>query len=148
MADAEKLVPGTWFVTVTDPAGQLHRTVMTFTSDEGMVERAEGFLETAVGVWKPGDKEDEFRFMFYRFSESLTISEPQEERKGETEEQEAVSVSFAITQRVRSTNRLISDDVFEGTGTVDFLDAAGTLVPGIPAFRTKQRAIRLNLVRE
>jgi hypothetical protein len=146
MADAEKLVPGTWFVTVTDPAGQLHRTVMTFTSDEGMVERAEGFLETAVGVWKPGDKEDEFRFMFYRFLENLMITEPQEEKKGENEEQEAVSVSFANIQRVRSTNRLTSDDVFEGTGTVDFLDAAGTPLPAIPAFLTKQRAIRLKLV--
>jgi hypothetical protein len=59
---------------------------MTFTSDHGMVERAEPRLEAAIGVWKRGDREAEFRFMFYRFLESLTVTEP--------EEQEGVAVSF------------------------------------------------------
>jgi hypothetical protein len=146
MADAEKLVPGTWFVSVTRSDGRVDRTIMTFTSDEGMVERAEPALETALGVWKPGDKEDEFRFMFYGFFENLTISEPLEEKKGEKEEAEAVTVTFAITQRLRSTNHMTSDDSFEGTATGDFLDAAGVLVPAIPAFHTKHKAARLKLV--
>jgi hypothetical protein len=138
MADAKKLVPGTWFVTVTGPDGSTVHTIMTFTSDEGMVERAEPRLEAAIGVWKPGDKEDHFRFMFYRFVESLTITEPQD----------SIAVSFAVIQRVRSTNRMSGDDVFEGTATVDFLDAAGAPITAMPPFHTKQRAVRLKLVPE
>jgi hypothetical protein len=146
MADAEKLVPGTWFVTVTMPDGGVTHTIMTFTSDEGMVERAEPRLEAAIGVWETGDQEDEFRFMLYRFREQLTIAEPQEERKGEKEEQEAVTVTFDKIQRVRSTNHMTSDDGFEGTATVDLLDAAGTTVDPTPALLTNHKGVRLKLV--
>jgi hypothetical protein len=147
MADPKKLVPGTWFVAVTRPDGSVVHTIMTFTSDEGMVERAEPELEAAIGVWKPGDRKDEFRFMFYRFAEKLTITEPQEEEKGEKEELEAVNVTFDVIQRLRSTNHFTSDDGFEGTGTLDFLDAEGTPT-AIPAAHTKHKALRLQLVQE
>ena len=52
--------------------------------------------DAAIGVWNDGEREGEFRFMFYRFIEELTITEPQEERKGEGEEQEAVTQAFKV----------------------------------------------------
>src|SRR5437016_4616573 len=151
MADAEKLVPGTWFITKTLFDGRVNHVMMTFTSDGGMVERAEPSLEAGIGVWKPGDEEDEedeFRFMFYRFQERLTITEPQEETKGEKEEKEEVDVSFDHIQRIRSTNRLTSHHGFQGTETVDFLDATGTLDTAMPTFHNTLRAVRLKLVPE
>ncbi len=148
MADVEKLVPGTWFLTVTVPGFGVVHTIITFTSDGGMVERSENNLAASIGVWEPGDEEDQFRFMFYRFLVNLTITEPTEERRGQDEEQEVVNQSFDRLLRVRSTNRLTSDDAFTGTGTGDFLNAAGDPPSGPPGFRTTHTAKRLKLVRE
>ncbi len=147
MADAEKLVPGTWFLTVTVPGFGVTQTIITFTSDGGMVERAEPMLEAAIGVWELGDEEKQFRFMFYRFQQNLTVTEPKEEQIGENEEQEVVKESFNRILRVRSTNRLTSQETFTGTGTGDFLSADGTPT-GPPAFHTTATAVRLKLVPE
>ena len=73
MADAATAVPGTWFLTVTFPSGNVTRAVLTFTSDGGVVERTEHRVEGAVGVWEVGDETDEFRFMFYRFANDLAV---------------------------------------------------------------------------
>jgi hypothetical protein len=158
MADVDRVVPGTWFLAVTEPSGQVERTIMTFTSDGGMVERAEPTLAAAVGVWEEaekeeGKKESEFRFMLYRFLYDLTVTEPtqEEERleKGEMEEKEVVAQTFSSVMRVRSTNRMIDDDTFQGTATVDFLDAAAVNpIPGSGVFKTTHRGIRLKLVPE
>ncbi len=148
MAAVEKLVPGTWFLTVTVEGFGVDRTIATFTSDGGVVERAEPTLAAAIGVWEPGDEENQFRFMLYRFLQNLTVTEPQEEKTGEDEEQEVVNESFRSIMRVRSTNRLTSNDTFRGTGTVDFLNAAGDPPTGPPAFHSTQTAKRLKLVRE
>jgi hypothetical protein len=127
--------------------------LITFTSDGGMVERAEPTLAAAVGVWEEGNKESEFRFMLYRFLDDLRVTEPtqEEERreKGEREEKEVVAQNFSAIMRVRSTNQMIDDDTFEGTGTVDFLDAAAAnTIPGLGVFRTRHRGVRLKLVPE
>jgi hypothetical protein len=151
MAEVEKLVPGTWLLTVTVPGFGVGRTIITFTSDGGMVERGENNLAVSIGVWEPGDERDEenlFRFMFHRFFVSLTISEPTEEPRGQDEEQEAVNQSSGNLLRVRSTNRLTSNDTFTGAGTADFLDAAGNPPTGPPAFHSTHSAKRLKLVRE
>jgi len=104
-------------------------------------------VEAAIGVWEEAEKEGEFRFMFYRFIENLTITEPKEEEEGQEEEQEGVTQTFAFIQRVRSLNHLTTNDSFEGTGMVDFLDAAGAhLLASPPAFTTTARAVRLKLV--
>ena len=119
----------------------------TFMSDGGMVERAEPRVEAAIGLWEEAEKEGEFRFMVYRFVEKLTITEPKEEEEGQEEEQEGVTQTFAFIQRVRSLNHLTTNDSFEGTGMVDFLDAAGAhLLASPPAFTTTARAVRLKLV--
>jgi hypothetical protein len=153
MADVGRVVPGTWFLTVTESSGQLEWTVITFTSDGGMVERAEPTLAAAVGVWEEGKKESEFRFMLYRFLDDLTVTEPtqEEERreKGEREEKEVVAQTFSAVMRVRSTNQMIDNDTFEGTATVDFLDAAAAnTIPGLGVFKTRHRGVRLKLVPE
>jgi len=148
MPDARRLVPGTWFTTVRRRgAKQVTHTIITFTSDGGMVERAEPRVEASIGVWEPGDKEDEFRTMRYRFLEDLKISETAEEKPGQNEEVEAVTESFAAIQRVRTTFRLTNDDHFEGTVTSDFLDAAEVPLP-VPASRADSKGERLTLVRE
>lgn len=136
-------VPGTWFLTVTRTSGEVDWTMITFTSDGGLVERAEPTLAAAVGVWEEGKKEEgkkesEFRFMFYRFLEDLTVTGPTQ-----------VAQIFSAIQRVRSTNRMIDDDTFEGTATIDFLDApAANTIPGFGVFKTRHRGVRLKLVPE
>ena len=109
MADVRATLPGTWFLTVTRGDGSITHTVITFTSDGGLVERAEPRVEAGVGVWEAGDEDNEFRFMFLRFVEKLTVT-PTPGNPGR------VTQDFAIIFRVRSTNRLIDDDMFTGTG--------------------------------
>ena len=141
MADVRATVPGTWFLTVTRGDGSITHTVITFTSDGGLVERAEARMEAGVGVWEAEDEDNEFRFMFFRFVENLTVT-PTPGNPGR------VTQDFAIISRVRSTNRLLDDDAFTGTGTVDALDAAGNVLATPPAFHATHDAVRMKLVPE
>ena len=92
-------------------------------------------------MWEAGDEDNEFRFMFLRFVEKLTVT-PTPGNPGR------VTQDFAIIFRVRSTNRLIDDDMFTGTGTADALDAAGNLLATPPASRTTAGVVRVKLVPE
>jgi hypothetical protein len=119
MAGSRHRVVGTWLVKVTrkdQPGSGPHPVVMAFTEDGCMVERASGFVESAVGAWEPGDHENEFRFMFYRFFNSLKETTETDPQQG------SVPPTFVAVQRVRSTNQLIGPNTFKGEGESVFLD--------------------------
>jgi hypothetical protein len=78
--------------------------------------------------------------MLFRFLQDLTVT-PGPGNPGR------VTASFSSILRFRSTNRLIDENTFSGGGTVDFLDAAGNLLPR-PGFHTTHHAVRLQLVPE
>src|SRR5215472_6029601 len=108
---------GTWFLAATGTVtlNEQQRPfathgIMTFTRDGGVVERAERRVEAGIGVWEAGDEEDEFRVMFYRLREKLTVNVP-------TSLPASLEVSqvFGAIERVRSTIRFTSDDAFAGT---------------------------------
>jgi hypothetical protein len=141
--DVKRRLPGTWLLTVRFPDGFVARNaiVVTFTSDGGMAERAEARLEGAVGAWEATGNNDQFRFTILRFTQNLTVSKAPGD----------VAVSFARTQRVRSTNQFIDNSRFTGTATIDSLDGVGNVLPSPPAppvIHVTQEGARLQVVSE
>ena len=114
MADAEKLVPGTWFITKTLFDGRVNHVMMNFTSDGGMVERFSLSPEGNVGVWEAADDdndddEDQFRFMAYRYN--------------------VVGAAFQHNDRLRATCQLTGNNTFSCTATSDQLDLNDNVKP-------------------
>jgi hypothetical protein len=85
-----------------------------------------------------GDVEDEFYFMFHRYSHNIVLSGP-------SGHPTSIDVPFDHTARLRARNTFTGPDSFTGTGAVDILDAAGNVV--VPnALTTSHTALRMKLV--
>src|SRR5215472_8540186 len=129
---------GTWFLAATGTVtlNEQQRPfathgIMTFTRDGGVVERAERRVEAGIGVWEAGDEEDQFRVMFYRLREKLTVNVPTQlptPPPPSTTTSLEVSQDFGAIERVRSTIRLTRGDAFTGTSSGDALDDAAMLI--------------------
>lgn len=118
-------LPGTWSLTARDGAHTSH-PVIVFTADHSLVERVDVFPETALGVWRWDDEDDDgFQFNWIRYT-----TDP---------------AGNPLVLRMRASNRFTGPHAFSGKTCIDVLDAAGgVLQPGVRT--TTHDAVRMHLV--